>query len=195
MTAKVLQEDLFNSLKCELRGRQHERPWPCRLLKRMQKKNKGAILKPVTDDKAPILRTSTANAEEGKMTERQRRQQEFDLVRRIQEEAATKRRWTSLIFLEQHGLCSGSQEQLYSRPLNTDKIGLTSVPSTFLHLPPNNCYGDFYSQSNSGKPFFVFWSLLAVPSLKILISNMGDTIVKGIRDLTLWVGKFTVLPG
>ena len=34
-----------------------------------------------------------------------------------------------------------------------------------------------------------------MPSLTILISNMGDTIVKGIRDLTLWVGNFTVLPG
>lgn len=56
-------------------------------------------------------------------------------------------------------------------------------------------YGDLYPMSNSGKPFFVFWSLLAIPSLTILISNMGDTIVKGIRDLTLWIGNFTVLPG
>lgn len=49
--------------------------------------------------------------------------------------------------------------------------------------------------SNSGKPFFVFWSLLAVPSLTVLISNMGDTIVKFIRDFTLWLGEVTVLPG
>ncbi len=49
--------------------------------------------------------------------------------------------------------------------------------------------------SNAGKPFFVFWSLLAIPALTILISNMGDTIVKGIRDLTLWIGTITVLPG
>ena len=33
-------------------------------------------------------------------------------------------------------------------------------------------YGDFAPQSNSGKPFFVFWSLLAIPTLTILISNM-----------------------
>lgn len=56
-------------------------------------------------------------------------------------------------------------------------------------------YGDFRPQSNSGKAFFVFWTLLAVPSLTILISNMGDTIIKGIRDLTLWLGTITVLPG
>lgn len=55
-------------------------------------------------------------------------------------------------------------------------------------------YGDFSPISNSGKPFFVFWSLLAVPSLTILISDMGDTVVKGIKDLTIWLGEVTILP-
>ena len=50
-------------------------------------------------------------------------------------------------------------------------------------------------ESNAGKPIFVFWSLLAIPTLTILISNMGDTVIKGIRDLTLWFGEFTILPG
>jgi potassium channel subfamily K len=36
--------------------------------------------------------------------------------------------------------------------------------------------------------------LLAVPTLTVLISNMGDTIVKGFKDFTIWVGTFTVLP-
>lgn len=48
--------------------------------------------------------------------------------------------------------------------------------------------------SNSGKPFFVFWSLLAVPTLTILISDMGDTVVKAIKDATIWLGEVTVLP-
>jgi potassium channel subfamily K, other eukaryote len=48
--------------------------------------------------------------------------------------------------------------------------------------------------SNSGKPFFVFWSLLAIPTLTILISNMGDTVVKGVKDATIWLGEVTVLP-
>ena len=34
-----------------------------------------------------------------------------------------------------------------------------------------------------------------MPTLTILISNMGDTVVKGIRDLTIYLGEFTVLPG
>ncbi|KAJ9622713.1 hypothetical protein H2203_006364 [Taxawa tesnikishii (nom. ined.)] len=49
--------------------------------------------------------------------------------------------------------------------------------------------------SNSGKPFFVLWSLLAVPTLTILISNMGDTVVKSFSDFTIWIGSLTVLPG
>ena len=55
-------------------------------------------------------------------------------------------------------------------------------------------YGDFRPYSNSGKPFFVFWSLLAVPSLTILISDMGDTVVKVIKDFTIYLGEITVLP-
>jgi potassium channel subfamily K, other eukaryote len=55
-------------------------------------------------------------------------------------------------------------------------------------------YGDFEPLSNSGKPFFVFWSLLAVPTLTILISNMGDTVVKWVKDATIWLGEITVLP-
>jgi potassium channel subfamily K len=56
-------------------------------------------------------------------------------------------------------------------------------------------YGDFQPTSNSGKPFFVFWSLLAVPTLTVLISNMGDTVVKSFSDLTIWAGSLTILPG
>jgi potassium channel subfamily K len=55
-------------------------------------------------------------------------------------------------------------------------------------------YGDLVVLSNSGKAFFVFWSLLAVPTLTILISNMGDTIIRAFKDFTIWIGSFTVLP-
>lgn len=55
-------------------------------------------------------------------------------------------------------------------------------------------YGDYAPHSNAGKAFFVLWSLLAVPSLTILISNMGDTIVKWFSDFTVALGAITVLP-
>jgi potassium channel subfamily K len=43
--------------------------------------------------------------------------------------------------------------------------------------------------------FFVFWSLLAVPTITILISNIGDTLIRFIRDMTLFIGEITILPG
>jgi potassium channel subfamily K, other eukaryote len=54
---------------------------------------------------------------------------------------------------------------------------------------------DYHPDSTAGRAFFVVWSLLAVPSLTILISNMGDTFVKWFSDFTLCVGSITVLPG
>ncbi|KAK5106026.1 hypothetical protein LTS08_000142 [Lithohypha guttulata] len=55
-------------------------------------------------------------------------------------------------------------------------------------------YGDLLLMANASKPFFVFWSLMAVPTLTILISSMGDTVVKGVKDATIWLGELSVLP-
>ncbi|KAM3069714.1 hypothetical protein ACMFMG_010424 [Clarireedia jacksonii] len=164
-----------------------------RLLKKLQEKN-AKILKPITTGKSTES-SSTLVGEDG-LTERERRQQEFDFMRQIQEQATSKRRWTSL-------LISGTtwfvlwfagaaifkaaeygQNWSYFQSLYFSYTSLLTIG-----------YGDFYPMSNSGKPFFVFWSLLAVPSLTILISNMGDTIIKGVRDLTLYIGNSTILPG
>jgi potassium channel subfamily K len=55
-------------------------------------------------------------------------------------------------------------------------------------------YGDYTPTSNAGKAFFVIWSLLAVPALTVLVSNLGDTLVKTVLDWSAWVGRMTVLP-
>ncbi len=48
-------------------------------------------------------------------------------------------------------------------------------------------YGDLYPINNFGKPFFIFWSLLAVPILTVLINTIGDTIIQKLKELALWV--------
>lgn len=50
-------------------------------------------------------------------------------------------------------------------------------------------YGDFYPQDNSGKPAFVFWALLALPTLTILIGAVGSTISEGVNAAVLWMGE------
>ncbi|CZT45840.1 related to potassium channel [Rhynchosporium secalis] len=130
-----------------------------------------------------------------------RRSHEFALIRHIQSSAHKRRLWTSLLI---SGLVwlhlwflgalifqfSESHAQNQTEPWTY----FTSVYFAYTALLTIG-YGDISPVSNAGKAFFVFWSLLAVPSLTILISNMGDTILKGVRDLTLWIGGFTVLPG
>jgi potassium channel subfamily K len=170
-----------------------------RLLKKLKKKEEDEILNPIKDEKRPSLSrnsTKTVDNHPELLTERQRRHQEFKLMRKIQARAQKKRRWTSLVISGTIWMalwfvgaaifqqCEKSQGWSYFVSMYFAYTSLLTIG-----------YGDFYPTSNSGKAFFVFWSLLAIPSLTILISNMGDTIIKGIRDLTLWIGNFTVLPG
>lgn len=157
------------------------------LLKRMIKKNN-------TDKLNPIQ--SKQHAEEVGMSERERRQAEFKLMREIQQQASTRQKWQALfvsgsawLFLWLIGAVvfyKAEHEQQWSYFQS-----LYFAYTTLLTIG----YGDYKPFSNSGKAFFVFWSLLAVPTLTIVISNMGDTVVKAISDLTLYLGEFTVLPG
>ena len=50
-------------------------------------------------------------------------------------------------------------------------------------------YGDFYPQDNSAKPVFVLWSLIALPTLTVLIGSVGGIINEGVNTLTLWIGE------
>ena len=157
------------------------------LLKRLAKRNK-------TDKLNPIQ--SKQHAEEVGMSERERRQAEFELMREIQQQASTRQKWQALLisgsawlFLWLVGAvvfykAEHEQQWTYFQSLYFAYTTLLTIG-----------YGDYKPFSNSGKAFFVLWSLLAVPTLTIVISNMGDTVVKAISDLTLYLGEFTVLPG
>ncbi|KAJ4293134.1 hypothetical protein N0V90_008416 [Kalmusia sp. IMI 367209] len=130
------------------------------------------------------------------LNEAQRREQEFNVMRRIQDKAERKRRYTALAmssiaafllwFLGAVVFMHSEKPQGWSY-----FVSLYFAYTSLLTIG----YGDLTPSSNSGKAFFVFWSLLAVPTLTILISNMGDTVIKAFRDLTIWIGSLTVLPG
>ena len=133
--------------------------------------------------------------ETGDMAEKDRRQYEFEAMRKIQDVATSKRQYLSLAtsasafaflwFMGAFVFYKSEKNQSWSY-----FECLYFAYTTLLTIG----YGDFQPISNSGKPFFVFWSLLAIPTLTILISNMGDTVVKGVKDATIWLGEVTVLP-
>lgn len=55
-------------------------------------------------------------------------------------------------------------------------------------------YGDLSPKSNAGKPLFIVWSLIAVPTMTILISDMGDTVIASFKRGTFTLADWTVLP-
>ncbi|KAK0261355.1 Potassium channel [Friedmanniomyces endolithicus] len=55
-------------------------------------------------------------------------------------------------------------------------------------------YGDLAPQSNAGRPFFVLWSLIAVPTMTILVSDLGETVINKFKHGTNGLADFTILP-
>ncbi|KAI8938071.1 hypothetical protein NX059_005742 [Plenodomus lindquistii] len=129
------------------------------------------------------------------LSESQKREQEFSVMRRVQELSERRRRYTALAISTTAALLLWFMGALVF--MNSEKpqgfsyfVSLYFAYTTLLTIG----YGDFTVNSNAGKAFFVFWSLLAVPTLTILISNMGDTVIKAFKDFTIWIGALTVLP-
>ncbi|KAI1945025.1 hypothetical protein LOZ12_003492 [Ophidiomyces ophidiicola] len=56
-------------------------------------------------------------------------------------------------------------------------------------------YGDFAPGAVWSKPFFVLWSLLAIPTTTIFFSAFGDTLARTFHDLAIYIGELTILPG
>ncbi|KAK5070474.1 Potassium channel [Lithohypha guttulata] len=54
-------------------------------------------------------------------------------------------------------------------------------------------YGDQSPLSAAGRPFFVFWALIAVPIMTILVSDLGDTAIGGFKRKVLDYGGLAFL--
>ncbi|EWC44297.1 hypothetical protein DRE_01123 [Drechslerella stenobrocha 248] len=125
-------------------------------------------------------------------TERER----FDLMRKVQGRAEDRRKWVALCFSVTSfllfwlvGACvfmeaEESQNWTYFQALYFCFTAILTIG-----------FGDIHPTSNSAKPFFVIWSLLAVPMMTILVSNLGDTVIVLLKNVTLRVGEYTILPG
>lgn len=120
----------------------------------------------------------------------------FDAMRRIQHETARFKNWSALFLsVTAFGVlwCIGAvvfwqceknvQGMTYFQALYFCYVSLLTIG-----------YGDLAPKSNAGRPFFLAWSLVAVPTITILISSMGDTVINRFKNWTSGVADFTVLP-
>jgi potassium channel subfamily K len=154
------------------------------LAKKMSSTGKSAMFKFIPDPVDPDA------------DEQERRRREFEVMRQVRQLADAQHRWLSLlastfaimtlwfigavVFWRAEAIQQWSYfESLYFSYTTLLTIG----------------YGDVYPISNWGRTFFVFWSLLAVPTMTIFISNLSDTFIKQFRDFANFVGELTVLPG
>lgn len=126
-------------------------------------------------------------------TELERRQQEFQIMREVHKQAAFDNRIISLSFsggmffvlwligavvFWQAESALGGQNWSYFEALYFTYTSLLTIG-----------YGDFYPQTNSGKPAFVFWSLLALPTLTVLIGSIGDAVSDFVSWATEMLGE------
>ncbi|KAK3303571.1 uncharacterized protein B0T15DRAFT_279549 [Chaetomium strumarium] len=164
-----------------------------RTLRRLTQKGQDDILVPITD--GPPTMASRRTDCLG-LTEFERRELEFKLMRKIQDTAARRRRWIALCVSTSSWLMLwlvGAKvfqtcEAPYQGWVYFDGVYFTFVSLTTIG------YGDITPVSNAGKSFWVFWALLALPTTTVLISDAGDTVVKGIRDATDQIATVTILP-
>ncbi|KAK1752066.1 hypothetical protein QBC47DRAFT_363663 [Echria macrotheca] len=55
-------------------------------------------------------------------------------------------------------------------------------------------YGDISPKSNLGKPFFIVWSLIAVPIVTLLIQELSRTVVSAVNRGTFALAEWTIMP-
>lgn len=162
----------------------------------MAQRGQDSVLEPIIEERA--LSTSPNSQETvSPANEYERRRAEFDLMRKIQEQAGTRRKWVAM------GTSAGTWLVLWlvgaaifqqcEMPYQHWSY-FTAFYFCFASFTTIG-YGTDVPVSPAGKSFFVLWSLLALPTMTVLISNAGDTVVKFVRDATIRLGNITILPG
>lgn len=120
----------------------------------------------------------------------------FDAMRNIQFKSRKFKQWMALVFsVAAFGILwcvgavffwqaeKGAQGMSYFQALYFCYVSLLTIG-----------YGDLSPKTNAGRTFFVIWSLIAVPTMTILVSDMGDTVVHYFKKWSDELADFTVLP-
>ncbi|KAJ5469690.1 hypothetical protein N7539_009308 [Penicillium diatomitis] len=130
------------------------------------------------------------------MSARERQKREFITMRRIRQVATVQHKWVSLItsLVVWMALWLLGALVFWRSEINLGWTYFEALYFAYVTLLTIG-FGDIYPTTSLGKAFFVFWSLLAVPAITILISSIGDTLIRIVKDATLFLGEITILPG
>ena len=145
---------------------------------------------------APVKHIKKVAAKPTKAIVMKQEKDRFNAMRRIQREAVTFKKWYALcLSVFAFGLlwCLGAVVFMQAEAQTQHLSYFEALYFCYVSLLTIG-YGDLSPRSNAGKPFFVLWSLIAVPTMTILISDMGDTVIAAFKQGTFRLADFTVLP-
>ncbi|RAL01870.1 potassium channel family protein [Aspergillus ibericus CBS 121593] len=116
----------------------------------------------------------------------------FDAMRAIQYETVLFRRWYNLVLsLIMFGIVWTCGAVVFWKL--EDITYFDALYFGFCSLLTIG-YGDFTPTTNASRPFFIVWSLISIPTMTVLISEMSDTIVLAFKHATSVFADWTVLP-
>ncbi|KAL4737691.1 hypothetical protein BDV11DRAFT_206602 [Aspergillus similis] len=128
-----------------------------------------------------------------KLMQMQEERDRFNAMRAIQNSAARYRRWINLIISILVFAVIWTIGAVVFWALEDNLTYFQALYFGFCCLLTIG-YGDFTPTTNAARPFFIVWSLFAVPSMTALISKMSDTLVDGYQMATNVVANWTILP-
>lgn len=120
----------------------------------------------------------------------------FEAMRKIQAESKKYKRWVALFWsVSTFSIlwCVGAVVFWQAEKETQDLSYFQALYFCYISLLTIG-YGDLAPKSNAGRSFFVIWSLIAVPTMTILVSDLGDTVVAKFKKWSDGVADFTVLP-
>jgi potassium channel subfamily K len=158
-----------------------------------QQQEKHSTTRPIA---AGMKRLVRVGARKPKILMMREEKDRFDAMRKIQEETYSFKKWTALTMsVIAFGIlwCVGAVG-FWQAERNTQGLSyFEALYFCYVSLLTIG-YGDLSPTSNAGKPFFIVWSLIAVPTMTILISDMGDTVIASFKRGTFKLADWTVLP-
>jgi len=156
-------------------------------------KNRNAIFKPLAER---MHAHHFVHHHKSKLVMMREEKDRFDAMRKIQKQTASFKRYWALsmsIFSFSILWCIGAvvfwrveqsqQSMTYFQALYFAYVSLLTIG-----------YGDITPKSNAGRAFYLVWSLIAVPTMTILISDMQETVIEPFKHGTFKLADFTVLP-
>ncbi|KAJ3455355.1 hypothetical protein MRS44_013955 [Fusarium solani] len=164
-----------------------------KMVRTMTRRGNDGILEPIR----VVPGISRIQSDKVPATDFERRKAEFALMRKIQAQSLSRRRWMAMAISTSSWLVLWLVGAVVFKKSEKPYQDWSYFDSFYFCFEAWTTigYGDLTPISNAGKSFFVFWSLLALPTMTVLISHASNTVVKFIRDGTLRLGNVTLLPG